>query len=721
MGDNRDNSLDSRYWGADPARKHLRPPRRCSTGPTRRSRTRTSGAARSPRSGSSPTWRSISSPGRDGTGCSGSCADAGPSRPDRGADPRPLRAASHRARVRRGDPRGGHLRALRAHVPLPGLRGADRVDGEEHPGRRPPDREQVHLRPARGGLLAGSSPTARSGAATSSSSSSRRTRGGISSSAPSRCPARPSRSATRRSSSTGAGCEEPRASPRRRPHLAGRPGAPGLLPPARPARARSRVPRGSYFALGDNRDDSYDSRFWGPVPAANLKGRALFVYWSHPAGDAGRRPGPIGWIADFFVRRAGTGHCFRSADAVESPGSRVPARVLALDSRLSFRPGRVRIDADRKRKNETETRDREARASSGASSGLSSSASSATCLWKVVPVKIATSTFYDSCRSRRPSARSRTSNSIQYEILAKAEELKLPVTKDNLKITRTREAVTVEAHYEITDRVLQRRLQVRLEVRSGGRASDVSLVLTHAGRSAHRARSSAHRSGIPTSGDAGNCRLAPGLIRRRSAAAGLKEIIHATLRLFLVYGRLSSPSPGRRRRRAPRSAPPPRNFRLTTVDGKTFSLAEAARSHKAVVLMFIATQCPYSNAYNDRMRDMAAAYAKKGVLFVGINSNKTETGRGRRSRTPRQHGHTFPIMKDPGNKVADLYDAQHTPEIFVVDPRESCATTAGSTRTTRTPSKVTSPDLKNALDAMLGGQPIAKTETKAFGCSIKRV
>ena len=71
-------------------------------------------------------------------------------------------------------------------------------------------------------------------------------------------------------------------------------GSDPLLPEAyrrRDQLAETRLPPGSYFALGDNRDLSQDSRFWGPVPAANVKGRPLFVYWSLPP-ESERRPLP---------------------------------------------------------------------------------------------------------------------------------------------------------------------------------------------------------------------------------------------------------------------------------------------------------------------------------------------------------------------------------------------------------------------------------------------
>ncbi len=160
-------------------------------------------------------------------------------------------------------------------------------------------------------------------------------------------------------------------------------------------------------------------------------------------------------------------------------------------------------------------------------------------------------------------------------------------------------------------------------------------------------------------------------------------------------------------------------FSLTAIDGKPFSLADAEKSNAAVVLVFVSTQCPYSNAYNDRMRDIAAAYAKKGILFVGINSNSTETVQDAVDHA-KKHGHTFTILKDPGNKVADLYDARRTPEAFVIDKSGKLVYHGRIDENSEDAAKVTSPDLKNALDQVLAGQPVAKAETKAFGCTIKR-
>ena len=71
-------------------------------------------------------------------------------------------------------------------------------------------------------------------------------------------------------------------------------------------------------------------------------------------------------------------------------------------------------------------------------------------LWKVVPVKVASAEFFDTMQEQASFGSIKDPKFIEYEILKKAEELQLPVKKENLKVTKSSNAIKVEAHYEIT-------------------------------------------------------------------------------------------------------------------------------------------------------------------------------------------------------------------------------------------------------------------------------
>ena len=158
-------------------------------------------------------------------------------------------------------------------------------------------------------------------------------------------------------------------------------------------------------------------------------------------------------------------------------------------------------------------------------------------------------------------------------------------------------------------------------------------------------------------------------------------------------------------------------FSLPDVNGTERSLKSLAGKN-GTVLLFIAVQCPVSNAYNERMEKLAADYKAKGIAVVGINSNVAEDAAAVKSHAA-EHKLSFPILKDAGNKIADKLGASVTPEAYFLDAGNKLVY-HGRIDNSRNAAQIETSDLRNALEAALNGKPVEKTEAKAFGCSIKR-
>lgn len=159
------------------------------------------------------------------------------------------------------------------------------------------------------------------------------------------------------------------------------------------------------------------------------------------------------------------------------------------------------------------------------------------------------------------------------------------------------------------------------------------------------------------------------------------------------------------------------DFTLKQLDGVPVQF-DAIKGN-VTVIMFVSVQCPVSNSYNERMNALYRDYTPKRVKFIAINANHTEPAPAVLEHA-RAHNFAFTVYKDENNVIADEFGATVTPETYVIDSSGTIRY-HGSIDDSMNVSRVTMQRLRAALDAVLAGKEPPQTETKAFGCSIKRV
>jgi alkyl hydroperoxide reductase subunit AhpC len=118
------------------------------------------------------------------------------------------------------------------------------------------------------------------------------------------------------------------------------------------------------------------------------------------------------------------------------------------------------------------------------------------------------------------------------------------------------------------------------------------------------------------------------------------------------------------------------------------------------------------------MVKLAQDFAARGISVIGINANNTESAEAVKNHAS-SNKLTFPILKDPGNKIADRLGATKTPEAYFLDSSNKLVY-HGRIDNSKEASGVNSSELRDAMEALLAGKPIEKTTAMAFGCTIKR-
>ena len=167
------------------------------------------------------------------------------------------------------------------------------------------------------------------------------------------------------------------------------------------------------------------------------------------------------------------------------------------------------------------------------------------------------------------------------------------------------------------------------------------------------------------------------------------------------------------------------DFNLRNVDGKMVKLADFKKA-KGFIVVFTCNHCPFSQAYEQRIINLHNKYAAKGYPVIAINPNdakrEPEDSYAKMQELAKAKKYPFVYLHDEPQQIAKTYGATRTPHVFVIQK-----TKAGNTvqyigaidDNYEDEKQAKEKHVEVAVNALLNGKTVAKTNTKAIGCTIK--
>jgi len=173
----------------------------------------------------------------------------------------------------------------------------------------------------------------------------------------------------------------------------------------------------------------------------------------------------------------------------------------------------------------------------------------------------------------------------------------------------------------------------------------------------------------------------------------------------------------------PGDATPGTDIQMRNASGSTMTLKAAAKEN-GLLVMFSCNTCPFV-VKNQPITTKVIDYATEHHIgMVIINSNDAQrvgedSYHSMIKYAVAQH-YTVPYLLDEGSKMADMFGASHTPEVFLFNSQGKLVYKGAMNDNPSDPASYKKMYVEDAMDAMIAGKEVNPKTTKSIGCSIKR-
>ncbi len=168
---------------------------------------------------------------------------------------------------------------------------------------------------------------------------------------------------------------------------------------------------------------------------------------------------------------------------------------------------------------------------------------------------------------------------------------------------------------------------------------------------------------------------------------------------------------------------PPVETIMKNANGSTTTLKGAEKAN-GLLIMFSCNTCPFV-IKNEPVIKMTMEYAAShNIGMVIINSNEAKRGDDDSYEAMKKYakaqGYTVPYLVDEQSKLADIFGANHTPEVYLFDKHHKLVYKGAMNDNPSDPKGYKTMYIEDAINAMVAGKEVDPKTTKSIGCSIKR-